>query len=849
MNAITPVYSDRLALAGFQSEAKEGLQTTIRKVADYHAQNPSHRKEIALKSGVMLLQSPTGSGKTLILGRTLEGLRGDLPRKCAWFWFAPYSGLVSQTRDSLSKQCGALRLRDIYTDREPTGTKDGDIFVQTWAAVAAQNKDARKVRKTTESELSLDDMIAALRADGFYIGVVIDEAHLNFGASASVAASFYLDHLQPDFTILATATPNDEKLDQFEEKAGIQVASRIVIERGQVVDAGLNKVGLMLGLLRFKPEDEALIDLEQATLQAAWTQHLSIKFELARRSIPLMPLMLVQVEDQQQGDEDPVKRIREKLEQAGISGDKIKSHTSGEPDPDFHTFAYDPNVEVLIFKVAVATGFDAPRAWTLVSVRPNRGTEFGLQIVGRIMRVHPLVRPFHRNAPLLDRGYVFLTDPTLQAGLSSAVDELKAVRHGINLITDQLDVVQFGSARTPLEASICLAPQGATTKPVNDEDRQERLALLIDLGLVKPDAATLPRDQQDRIIVDAEIVSDTPLFGDLPIQLLGRSDDQSPKKAQKIYPLRTELNLPNALICEELPPIHEIEGDVITEIAEAFCQAVDLRSEVNRRARNATLSLRDLFLESVQEERAVKVRLSNARIAERAQIEFRFNDSIDPRQLKISLVNELRRICDIDGIEYNDDGDLRRAIDLAVMSHPGQLRQAVRQALRKHFKLSTREPIPTIYQAEENLSEALKSAYGVFPVNLNKEERAFAEYLDADSTGTVKWWLRNPENATWATRIMLPTGKRFFPDFVVGITNRSTPGAIALVEIKDDGESGRLHSESNLLKIRVQHQEYRNVFWTYRQGDGPWVRARYEESLNRIVGDHAFRIVEMVLIS
>ncbi len=673
MNAITSIHNERLALAGFQTEAKDGLQSTIRKVADYHAQNPAHRKEIALKSGVMLLQSPTGSGKTLILGRTLEGLRGDLPRKCVWFWFAPYSGLVSQTRDSLSKQCGALRLRDIYKDREATGTKDGDIFVQTWAAVAAQNKDARKVRKTTESDLSLDDMIAELRADGFFVGVVIDEAHLNFGASASAAASFYLDHLQPDFTILATATPNDEKLDQFEERAGIQVASRIVIERGQVVDAGLNKVGLMLGLLRFKPEDEALIDLEQATLQAAWTQHLAIKEELARRSIPLTPLMLVQVEDQQQGEEDPVKRIWDKLEQAGIPTGCIRKHTSGEPDPDFHTFAYDPDVEVLIFKVAVATGFDAPRAWTLVSVRPNRGTEFGLQIVGRIMRVHPLVRPFHKQAPLLDRGYVFLTDPTLQAGLNAAVDELKAVRHGINLITDQLDVVQFGSAGAPLDPGILLAPQRPPVKPVTDEDRQERLALLIDMGLVKASTADLPSEQQDRIIVDAEIVSDTPLFGDLPIQRPGMSEDQTPKKAQKGYPLRKELNLPPALICEELPAIHEIEGDVTTDIAKAFCQAVDLRSEVNRRARNATLSLRDLFLESAEEERAVKVRLSNARIAERAQIEFRFNDSIDPRQLKISLVNELRRICDTDGIEYNDEGDLRRAIDLAVMSHPDQL--------------------------------------------------------------------------------------------------------------------------------------------------------------------------------
>lgn len=451
MTEATQIAGDRLALATFQQEAVVGLQATVIRVAEYHTANPEHRREVALKNGVMLLESPTGSGKTLIVGRTLEGLRGELPNKCVWFWFAPYSGLVAQTRETLNQQCAGLRLRDIYTDREPTGTRDGDVFAQTWAAVAAQNKNARTVRRTKEDTLSLDDLIADLRAVGFFIGVVIDEAHLNFGASATAAANFYLETLQPDFTILATATPNDEKLQIFEEKAGIEVASRVVIDRGQVVEAGLNKRGLMLGILRFQDDDATIIDMEQATLTAAWFQHQAVQARLVERKIPVTPLLLVQVEDQQKGGEDPVARVRDKLEQAGVPLGKIKSHTSGEPDPEFHTLAYDPNVEVLIFKVAVATGFDAPRAWTLVSVRPNRGKEFGLQIVGRIMRVHPLVRPVHGQDQLLDRGYVFLTDAELQAGLSAAVEELKAVRHGMELITDQLDIVQFGNSNAPIE--------------------------------------------------------------------------------------------------------------------------------------------------------------------------------------------------------------------------------------------------------------------------------------------------------------------------------------------------------------------------------------------------------------
>jgi hypothetical protein len=838
-----------LPLVAFQQEAEAGLVATVIRVAEHHTANPAHQREIALKSGVMLLESPTGSGKTLILGRTLESLRGALVRKCLWFWFAPYAGLVAQTRDALSEQCGALRLRDIYSDREPSGTRDGDVFLQTWAAVAAHNKEARTVRRRKEDSLSLDDVIASLRDDGFFTGVVIDEAHLNFGASASAAANFYLNVLQPDFTILATATPNDEKLTLFEEKAGIEVASRVVIDRAQVVEAGLNKRGLMLGVLRFQAEDAVLIDFEQATLTAAWFQHEAIKRQLEKRAVPVTPLMLVQVEDQQKGGEDPVARVRDKLIQAGVAPERIKSHTSGEPDPEFHTLAYDPDVEVLIFKVAVATGFDAPRAWTLVSVRPNRGKEFGLQIVGRIMRVHPLVRPIHGQDSLLDRGYVFLTDPDLQAGLNAAVDELKAVRHGMELITDRLDIVQFGNVRTPLDADMGVAGAPRSAPPQTPEERQHRLNLLIHAGILEPKLVDHPREEQDRAILAGEMImqmSDTPLFGDLPRQAAPQTPG-FPVRKEKSYNLRSDLVLPKALIREELPEIYEIAEDLTSEIAREFCNSFDLRGELNRRLRRATLSLRDLFLAD-EEQRTFNVRVSNARIAEQAQLAFRFNESIDPRQLKQALVSELKRACDEDGIEYTIE-DLRRTIDIAVMRDPERLRAAMRQALRHHLRMSTSEPIPPVEYDEASLSPALKGAYGVFPSDMNLEERAFAEFIDGDNTGVVKWWLRNRENTKWATRIILPTGRRFFPDFVVGVTNRSTPDSIALVEIKDDGVTGRLQADQNIMKIRVQHQEYKNVFWTYRAEQRIWARARYDEGLNRIVPQGAFKIAEMVYLT
>ena len=820
----------------------------IRKVAGLHDRDPAHRQAVALKSGVTLLQSPTGSGKTLVLGRVLEGLRGALSRPVVWLWFAPYSGLVTQTREALVAQCGGLRVRDVATDREPKGTRDGDVFIQTWATVAASNKDARKVRRTSEAALSFDDLIASWRDAGFFVGVVIDEAHLNFGASASVAARFYLDHIQPDFTILATATPNDEKLEAFERTAGIEVASRVIVPRAEVVDARLNKKGLKLGVIRFREDDRDLIDHEQATLHAGWIQHCRVRERLKKLGLTVSPLMLVQVEDQAKGAEDPVSRVRDKLVEIGVDDAAIATHTSGQPDPDFHSLAYDPDTHVLIFKVAVATGFDAPRAWTLVSVRPNRGRDFGLQIVGRIMRVHPSVRPIHGQDDLLDSGYVLLTDPEMQTGLQAAVDELKAVRESIELITDNLDVYEFGNADRPTGLSYAGNSPLDPKPPTSADERHERLTNLIEQGVVRADVLDMAEADQDRAIVAGETwryMSETPLFGDLPERNRPEAGVKPSEPTFRPYPLRKDLDLPKALV-RELPPDPMGLSDLVQDIAREFCRTADVTGLLQRRLTKAHLDLRDLFEAERQETVDLRLRLSNARVAEKAQLAFNFNDAIDPRHLKRALVEELRIIVDDKGIEA-DERDLRRAIDLAGMTEPETLKEAIKTVQARNVRPDTSEPVPEQYFGPDGLRLAEKSAYGVFPHRLNKEEQDFAAFLDADRTGTVKWWMRNPENETWATRLILPSGHRFFPDFVVGVSGRTTPDSIALVEIKDDGDTGRLQSDRNVEKIRVQHREYRNVFWTYRS-DGTWIRARYAEGLHRIVDHDRFDIKQLVFV-
>ncbi|RYF47319.1 MAG: hypothetical protein EOO38_12405 [Cytophagaceae bacterium] len=260
----------------------------------------------------------------------------------------------------------------------------------------------------------------------------------------------------------------------------------------------------------------------------------------------------------------------------------------------------------------------------------------------------------------------------------------------------------------------------------------------------------------------------------------------------------------------------------------------------------ASVDLRDLFIEGDERELSLSLKLSNARVAERAQVALQLNDSIDPRLLERALISSLSDHAEEGGYDFTNQ-DLRRTVHLAVMRDPDILMSAIRSEQGKRARLVNSEEIPEVLSDVEGLPEAKKGSHGIFPSRMNKPERSFAELLDSDKSGTVLWWLRNPENERWATRMILPTGARFFPDFAVGIKGRSTPDCIALAEIKDNGEDGRLHSTKNRMKIQVQHREYRNVFWSH-QSDGKMVQLEFNAALNIIQPIRPFDVAAMVFI-
>ncbi|UKJ75926.1 DEAD/DEAH box helicase [Azospirillum brasilense] len=850
-----------LPLKPFQNRDREALARIIADTASKIEADPARRRDVALAQGVTLLRAPTGSGKTLTMGRALEGLIGTLPRRTCWFWFAPYSGLVAQTRDALKAQCPTLRLRDLQTDRVPETTRDGDVFVATWASVASATKEGKRARRESETLPSVDRLIVALRADGWTIGAVIDEAHVNFGTSAKQAAGFYLDVLQPDFTILATATPKDDELERFERLAGITRVNRVEVSREEAVRAGLNKVGVKAVHFRPDPKDANLLDMGEVAVFFGLARHNAIKKSLAEAGIDLTPLMLIQVENAAKGEPDPADRMRDFLKAQGVSADTIAVHTSGEPDPMFHALAYDEEKEILIFKVAAATGFDAPRAWTLVSLRTSTGPEFGRQILGRIMRVHGRIQHLHPwtstppgEAGPLDYGYVFLANPAAQLGIASAASEITALHDGIATVTDTVAVIQVSGGRavlvnpqdgfaemlelSPAVASVADAVEGAASggSSLERADADEPAAPLRSAAL---------RIQRYFDLGDTLVRRPRPdgmPAGDFTLTAPEVAARRTPP-GQTVYPLRTDLDFPRFLAREVMP--RTMEG-LVAGIADRVKIDAEVIAMVNRTRGKVTVTEEDVFGID-RTSRRETVPLSGWRIGQQAQMSFRFNDAIDERDLKPALIARLRRELEERGHDVPEERDLRRAVDLLALARPDLLHDACRACLAQVVEVRQDEPIPERYAGPDLLERAAKNVYGVFPASMNEEELAFARLLDEDGAGTVRWWLRNESGTRWAVSIILPTGRRHYPDFVVGVdARRRSEDSIALVEVKDDGRTGRLFSMTNTDKVRTEHSRYRSALMVFRDERGEWFNVVYRPDIRRHHVGGRFTIEDLV---
>lgn len=795
---------------------------------------PGQLTQARRNDAALVLQAPTGAGKTLIAVEAMR--RASAREKVLWFWFAPFTGLVKQSRRVIASQAPELSLFDLDSDRQLDAVRGGGVFVVTWASVAARNAESRRARQSGDAGLAIDDVIALARAEGLRIGCVVDEAHHGFQRAAQ-ARAFFSDVLQPDYALLMTATPRDADMEGFQRATGYTVgepADWASVSRFDAVEARLLKRGVRMVRFIARDGDTAqLVDFEPLALRECAAMHRRVRDELQAQGVALTPLMLVQVPDGKTAQESARRYLIDVLQ---FDESAVRVHTADEPDPDLLALAQDPTVEVLIFKMAVALGFDAPRAFTLAAMRGARDVAFGIQVIGRIVRRHALLQGRDDLPPLLDQGYVFLANSESQEGLLQAGAQINALTTQAPELGTQTVVTVIGNAaqlqivRSGEPLSLLMANGAATIVDTTDPTRSTALA---SAGADSQAASLAPTPFAGFANVTQALLDIAAGAGEEP-------DDTTQRVASALalaqdtlyrYPRRVEVLA--TLRGEKLPP-------VAADFEAGLAAHVDFSSDVlnDRTRRRVQVQRIDGGLfdhDAVAEDgEDVWANLSPEAVANRAeQIRLRLPEAND-RELYVRLLERFVHAIEASGADAPPDEEAcMQQLDLVLVRRPRLLRDAYRR-IRQHQVLDVDVPLPAELHSDQRLRTANKALYGVFPPGLNNDEHAIAELLD--TSAQVRWWHRNvPYHGVGLYR--WDDGAGFYPDFIVSINDRPGDG-IALLEPKGSHLWGLA---SEVEKSAAMHSAYGKVFMVGRKrGEREFVYLR--ELGGKLESDGTFSI-------
>lgn len=339
----------------------------------------------------IIFQAPTGSGKTTMMAESMIRIVKELQSKEALsFVWISVNNLHRQSSESLELHFENDRLLECVEARDIVGNvlEENQILFINWQSL---NREGNLFMVDNEDDWNLSKIISNTKDEGRKIVLIIDESHHSAKTSK---AKEVLSIIEPDLTIEMSATPKDI--------SGLPI--KIKIE--DVVAEGMIKkeVKINYGLKKdFVKNNEDIVNV-------ALQKRKQLKASYEKLGLKINPLLLIQIPDAKKGQRPPEEKIIDVLSKFGITKDagKLGIYLSQE-DKD-HLFNVRENtseIEVLIFKDAIALGWDCPRASILLLQKEwnSKNYEFNVQTLGRIMRMPE--QKHYESCEDLNFGYVF----------------------------------------------------------------------------------------------------------------------------------------------------------------------------------------------------------------------------------------------------------------------------------------------------------------------------------------------------------------------------------------------------------------------------------------------------------
>lgn len=381
----------------------------------------------------IILKSPTGSGKTIILTYFMHQYIQSFP-KTVFVWLTPGKGnLEEQSKAKMDKYIHASQTK-LLSDVMTAGFEENDSCFINWEKLTKKGNNALKDSERTNF---IEHIQHALN-DGIRFIIIVDESHQN----NTIKADEIIQYFHTDKIIRCSATPK-----------GIAKAEIIEIPEEDVIAAGLIKKMLVINQdfpQTIETDDQTAFLLEKALLKQR-----ELRAAFLQNDTDINPLIVIQIPNKSETLQDGVERY---LETQGLTYENGQLAVWLSDQHENLEGIDKPNAvsSAVIIKQAVATGWDCPRAHILVKLRDNMDETFEIQTIGRIRRM-PEAK--HYQSDLLDSCYLYTLDEKFTAGVKLALDKgalnactlfLKNEHKDVMLISEQRTMIT--STRNPQKA-------------------------------------------------------------------------------------------------------------------------------------------------------------------------------------------------------------------------------------------------------------------------------------------------------------------------------------------------------------------------------------------------------------
>ncbi len=339
----------------------------------------------------LVFKAPTGSGKTLMVAEFIKRLadRREDRKEIAFIWTAPRQ-LHTQSKEKLDKYYSTSRAIECkyFEDLTDNRIAPEEVLFLNWESI---NKKDNVYIRENEQDRNLSKVMENTASEGTKIVLIIDESHFTAKTETSRAL---IGDIHPDLVVEVSATPH------------IHSFYNVLVEFEDVKTEGMIKKEISINpeldqhKISGKSSDEIVLE------NALRKRHELVQL-LKKENSAVNPLLLIQLPDKKIGvldrQDQIIKLLKDKFHITTDTG-KLAIYLSEEKTNLENIEMLDNDTQVLIFKQAIALGWDCPRAYILVMFRDMQSMDFTIQTVGRIMRM-PEFR--HYDNEDLNKGYVF----------------------------------------------------------------------------------------------------------------------------------------------------------------------------------------------------------------------------------------------------------------------------------------------------------------------------------------------------------------------------------------------------------------------------------------------------------